>query len=561
MKFPLPYNTVQIVPTDISGTLVLGDISGVPSIAVGKEYGVINFVYFAISVVGGVTLPDFPPYEFSTPTIIAGVWRPDGSLGNPKAGPLFGRGLSVLPNTLTTTTGDTQPTVAIGPNNELYVAFVTNGSMPNRYNMSDIPSFCPTPSPGISDIVVTQSYIEDSMSAISVAVLTNWWIQDASINSTNNESNPQICCDRTNRFLYMVHQSEGNILCFPVIGTGPNVILSCITLTDNTVNPPIGTTGAVVWREAQADINCDGATTNPAIATDQNGGVYVAVEINGPIQGGAFPTATQVIDVIKFKNYSVTPYTPTQDSTFQIPPGIFTSMSRSYVLSGIDSSIFPEDGTSSKPSIACDPVSGTVVLGFTTTGTMPGQARSSFVNVGGGDVVLVTFKSDGTLLTVLQGDMWSPAFNPYTSARDVSLTSDNAGNIFMTYIITTASNTECVLAYQLYPTTGGQLWNYQEPGGINYTAYAYAMTGAPNTIFNTAPLGSFTKTPMGSFANQYFIATSSTQTPIGGIAPVQHGLQMTGYESALYTFDNTVFNYMSRSKSICACGTTNCGCS
>jgi hypothetical protein len=557
MKFPLPYSATQVVPTD--SMFVLGDISGVPAIDVGKEFGLINFVYYAISVVGTITLG--LPTTFDTPTIIVGVWRPEGSLPDPTASLLFGRRLASPNNTLTTTTGDTQPTVAIGPNNELYVAFVTNGSMPNRYNMSTLPSFCPTPSPGTSDIVVTQAYIESSFQAEAVAVQANWWIQDASINSTNNESKPQICCDRTNRFLYMVHQSEGNILCFPVIGTGPNVILSCITLTANTFDPPIGSTGVVVYREAQAGINCEGATTNPAIATDQNGGVYVAVEINARIDGGATPAATRVIDVIKFQNYSVTPYTTTTESNFQIPPGIFTSMSRSYVLSGIDSSIFPPTGTCSKPSIACDPVSGTVVLGFTTTGTMPGQERSTYVNVGEGDVVFIAFKSDGTLLTVLQGNMWSPAFNPYTSARDVSLTSDNAGNIFMTYVITTASNTECVLAYQLYPTTGGQIWNYQEPGGIDYTAYAYAMTGAPNAIFNTAPLGSFTKTPIVSFTNQYYIATSSTQTPIVGTAPVQHGLQMTGYYSGLYTFDTTVFNYMSRSKSICACGSTNCGCS
>jgi len=564
MKFPLSYKRIQINPGN-NGPFVLGDISGAPALAVGSGSDGFtvnnNIVYFAISVVGSIVLEPGLVYTFDTPSIVTGAWFPESSVPWSFGGPMDGVGLSYPNYRLTTTTGDTQPAIANGPNGEFYVAFRTNGSMPNRYNMSTIPSFCPSTNLGTSDIVVVQAWIDLANMFRVPGTRANWWIQDASINSIHNESNPQLSCDRTNRFLYMVHQSDENILCFPTIGTGPNVVLSCITLTANPDNGALRGTGTVVWREAQTGINCAGATTNPAIATDQHGAVYVAVEINAPIQGGAYPEASQVIDVIKFLNNSITSYDAATTPPFGIPPGIFTSMDRSYVLSGIDPSIFPESGVCSKPTIACDPVGGLVVLAFTTTGTMPGQSQSTYLEAGGTDVVVISFLSDGTLLSVLQGDMWSPAFNPYTSARDVSLTSDSAGNIFISYIIKTAAGTESILAYQLYPSSLAQLWNYQEPGGIDYTAYAYAMTGAPNAIYNTAPLGSFTKTPPAILLNQLFIATSSTQTPIGGTAPTNHGLTINGFTNALYTFDNTVFNYMANTKSICACGSTNCGCS
>jgi len=560
MKFPLAFNQLQVIPT--------GDLSGSPAIAAGIDRN----VFFVLSYTGSI-IGQFAQYA-TLPKIVIGNWIPQGPIPS-IATPTY-QGVPPLP--LTTELGDTQPSCCAGPNNEMYFSFTTQGSLPLKYNMDSVPSFCDCPSPGTSDICVAQAWFPPSFQFQSQPYL-NWWLQDASLNSCNNEYNSQLCCDRTNRFLYMVHESSANILCFPVIGTGPNVILSCLSIViPNLGTPSLATTGNVVWREAQTGINCAGATTNPAIATDQDGGVYVAVEINAPIQGGATPTATKVIDVIKFKNYSITPYNKSIYSSYanNIPPGVFTSMSRSYVLSGINPSIFPPDGICSKPSIACTgtasvnpcngvslPKSGFIVVAFTTTGTMPGQSQSSYLEPGGSDVVVVSFKSDGTLVTVAQGDVWSPAFNPYVSARDVSVTSDDAGNIFLSYIIKTGTGTESVISYQLYPSSLEKYWNYQEPGGIDYNAYAYAMTGAPNAIFNTSPLGSFTKTPVVSVANTYFAATSSTQTPIapGSQTPTNHGFALTAYTSALYTFDTTVFNYMSQSKSICACGTNNCGCS
>lgn len=569
MKFPLAYSQRQVIPQNV-GPTVLGDIIGSPALTVSSDY-FNGTAWFAISLTGAASGAS----PVATPKILVGKWISQAN--DLTLAPMTN--VNLLPSTnneLSTNTGDTQPTIAFGPNLECYVAFATNGSMPNRYNMSTVPSFCPGITSGTSDIVVAQVFTSPSFDITSLNVTANWWIQDASLNSANNEYNPQLCCDRTNRFLYLVHQCDANILCFPTIGTGPNVVLSCITLTSNPKLPAPGATGAVVWREAQTGINCAGATTNPAIATDQNGGVYVAVEINAPIDGGATPETTQVIDVIKFQNYSVTPYNAATTPLYEIPPGIFlyppppcpppnyvppSAMSRSYVLSGISPSIFPPDGVCTKPSIACDPVGGRVVLAFTTTGTMPGQTQSSYLEPGGSDVVVISFKSNGTLLTVSQGDMWSPMFNPYTSARDVSLTSDDAGNIFLSYIIKTAAGTESVLAYQLQPSTLEPFWNNEEPGGIDYTAYAYAMTGAPNAIYNTGPVGSFTKTPPAIILDRLFIATSSTQTPIGGATPPQHGLTVTGFTNTLYTFDTSVFNYMANSKSICACASNNCGCS
>lgn len=546
MKFPLSFSQLQAIPT--------GDISGSPAIAAGIDRN----TFFAICYTGGIGFAEFA----TLPKIAVANWRGEGivNIGTP----VF-PSVPALP--ITTELGDTQPSVCAGPNNEMYLAFTTQGSLPLKYNMDLLPSFCECPSPGTSDVCVAAIAYPPSFGLGTADIRVNWWLQDASLNSCNSESNPQLCCDRNNRFLYMVHQSSANILCFPVIGTGPNVILSCLSIVVPNIydTPSLATTGNVVYREAQTGINCAGATTNPAIATDQKGGVYVAVEINAPVLGGATPTATRVIEVIKFQNASVTPYNTRiySSTTNDIPPGVFTSMGRSYVLSGLEPSIFPPTGTCSKPSIACDPVGGRVILAFTTTGTMPGQEQSAYLEPGGSDVVVVLFMADGTLLQVLQGDVWSPAFNPYLTARDVSVTSDNAGNFFLTYVIKTASNTESVLAYQLYPNSGAQIWQYYNPTGVDptdYTAYAYAMTAAPNAIFPTAPVGSYSKTPVAIAINDLYMATYTNQTPVGGSPPVTRGMTMNGFTNALYTFDTTVFNYINNSKSICACGVTNCGC-
>jgi len=546
MRFPLPVGQFQAIP--------LGDISGSPALAAGIDRN----LFFAICYTGFVGQAQLA----TLPKIAVANWRGEGIVNI--ATPTY-PGSPVLP--LTTELGDTQPSVCAGPNNEMYLAFTTQGSLPLKYNMDSTPSFCECPSPGTSDVCVAAIAYPPSFGLGTADIRVNWWLQDASLNSCNNESNPQLCCDRNNRFLYMVHESSANILCFPVIGTGPNVVLSCLSIVvpNITDTPSLSMTGNVVYREAQTGINCAGATTNPAIATDQNGGVYVAVEINAPVLGGATPTATRVIEVIKFQNASVTPYNTELYNSISanIPPGIFTSMSRSYVLSGLQPSIFPPTGTCSKPSIACDPVGGRVILAFTTTGTMPGQTQSISLESGGSDVVVVLFTANGTLLQVLQGDVWSPAFNPYLTARDVSVTSDDAGNFFLSYVIKTASNTESVLAYKLYPSSGEQIWQYYNPTGMDptdYTAYAYAMTGAPNAIFPTAPMGSYSKTPMTIALNELYMANASTQAPVGGIPPSTTGVAVTAFTNALYTFDTSVFNYIDKSKSICACGRTNCGC-
>ena len=554
MKFPLASAMFQLNP-------IGGDISGAPAFAAGIG----DNLFVAISYQGSI-LGQLYVTPATLPKIMVGSWTASQGIMNlatpyyPGNPPLY----------MSTETGDTQPSCCAGPNNEVYVAFVTQGALPLRYNMDVVPSFCPTPDAGTSDVCIFQAWFPPAGGGgplqIQAPPQVGWWLQDAGINSPNSETNPQVCCDRANRFLYMVHQSSANILCFPVIGTGPNVILSCLSIVVPNLGGPSTTTGQVVYREAQTGINCAGATTNPAIATDQNGGVYVAVEINAPVLGGATPTATRVIEVIKFQNASVTPYNTRLYSSAanNIPPGVFTSMAQSYVLSGLEPSIFPPTGTCSKPSIACDPVAGRVILAFTTTGTMPGQTQSAFLEPGGSDVVVVLFQSNGTLSQVLQGDMWSPLFNPYTTARDVSVTSDNAGNFFLSYVIKTASNTESILAYQLYPSSGGQIWQYYNPTSgdpEDYTAYSYAMTGAPNAIFPTAPLGSYSKTPVAIALNQLFMGTATNQTPVGGSPPSTRGVTMNAFTNALYTFDTNVFNYINNSKSICACGATNCGCS
>ena len=122
-----------------------------------------------------------------------------------------------------------QVSLVVGKNNDLYVAFVTPYCVYGCYNMETTPGWCPPlyqPSPnsyGPYDIVLAR--INYTTQSQSVA----WVIQNAQINSVWDETSPQLAIDTNNGLLYIAYQTTGDILCYTAIGSS-NVILSCFTL-------------------------------------------------------------------------------------------------------------------------------------------------------------------------------------------------------------------------------------------------------------------------------------------------------------------------------------------
>ena len=583
-RFPLPYAGVQ------SNISLSTDVSGIPALTIGPN----NQVYFAAAMKGTYNQSGFPtPFPLNITTI-----TPDGTqflynivVGNYTAeatnqnvATIFGtrnyysffNSANVNDTTkldslgefwpytgyqLQGTTNDSSPSIAVGPDLEMYIAYVTTSQIPERTNMSNVPSFCGCSNQGSSDIVVARLTNQSrtvkagpatTENAANLVTTADWRIQDATVNSCADETGPKLAIDRTNQFLYMVHQTNYQILCFTVTGQDPNIVLSCIDLE----------TGVVVWREAQTGVNSSGQTRAPAVAVDTLGGICVAAEITGPMTGGRDLSGSTVgVDVVKFQQVSSA-------------PGVYAGRSRSWVLSQFVSLNPTTPGRSNtQPTIACDPVTGTILLAFVTTGELPGQTRS--VGPGQRDLVVVTMKADGSNVRVQQGGVFNPDSRPYMTASAPYAAADPYGNFYLSVNIVelTAPNVNNVLLFKILKN-GNTSWSYAN-GTLMADAYALAggmpTTNAPNSVFPGevnhvfVPVPAvYSQTPIAA-GNGYFCTATVTNnaqdvSPTESGYPGSNGLALAYFKEALYYLNETAFNYITINKSICSCGAGECSC-
>lgn len=580
-RFPLAFTALQ------NSISLSTDVSGIPALTIGPN----NQVYFAAAMKGTYTAPFAPPAPFpnpgfvttATPTgstflynIVVGNFTSDGtnlnvptSFGPQPYYPFFNSAnlddtSSVLSSTprgtpayqLQGTTDDDSPSIAVGPDLEMYIAYVTQSQIPQRTNMADTPTFCGCVNRGVRDIVVARltnlGYTNTGSSPTpgggnNILTAADWRLQDATLNSCADETGPKLAIDRTNRFLYMVHQTNYQILCYTVTGTDPNIILSCFDLV----------AGTVVWREAQGGVNGSGQTRAPAIAVDTRGGICVAAEITGPMTGGRDLSGAAVgVDVVKFNQISTR-------------PGVYGSRTRAWVLSQFVSLNPLQTGArNTQPTIACDPTTGAILLAFVSTGTLPGQSRS--VAAGATDLVVVTMKSDGSSVRVQQGGVFNPLMRPYQSASAPYATADPYGNFYLSVSIVeaTAPYNNNVLVFKLLKN-GDLAWSYQH-GAYRSDAYALAGDDAPNSIFPTDTAefypakAVYSQTPIAVGTNLICTATVTNNAqdvaPRDTGFPGSNGLAVGYFKEALYYLDETAFNYMAVIKNICACGVNDCGC-
>ena len=182
---------------------------------------------------------------------------------------------------LSTPQNQQQPSIVVGNNNDVYVAYVTTGSTPGNYNMATVPSFCNECAVSeYEDIVIAR--IND----VGVSPTIAWVCQNATVNSCAAETAPKLCV--SGDYLYIVYQTTGAPQCFSPIGTS-NIAASCFTCG----------TGTQVWLHCSANLNHAGVpNTRPAVAADGEGGVYVAWETEGRVEivklgeGGVFVWTT-----------------------------------------------------------------------------------------------------------------------------------------------------------------------------------------------------------------------------------------------------------------------------
>jgi len=533
MKFPIANWSVQ------SAISFGGDLSGAVATAVGAD----DAVYFAMSAKGAYPTPP-PGMALGVPLVTQGLYTvfpgafpvmtPDyaDSLTNPARNPSFNivigkisaegapQWILVSP-VLITTTDESQPALAVGPANELYVVYGTQGATYGNLNAQSIPLFCnPCRGAGPYDIVLAR--IDEVGGQPSVT----WVKQNGELNSCNNETVPKIAIDSINRALYVAWQCNQSIACFPSVGS-PNLLLSCFRLSD----------GKQLWIEARTNLNSTGRNTNPTVAVDNEGGVYIAFETTAQVQGGAVPPSQQ-IELIRYQ------------TTFTAP-GVVSRYRRDWIYSGSHSgaqSLFAS-GPSQSPVVTFSKT-GILLLAFSTFGTIPGGTHTTSTN----DMVVAGVYPNGTLLWINQGPVYNHNAVRYADCRSPQLSSDSYGNVYCSLTTSqsspiTTSSSRSLFVFHLNPFNGIPQWHFTTSQLAKYNAYPYAFTVGtdlgPNSVF---PSGAFPTSP--SVAIQTGSLYIATVVPPGLAPPSDthtgalHDVCVTKFGIGNYALGQTAYEYM-----------------
>lgn len=366
MEYPRP-NWTSTIASNI-------DISGAPSLAVGPN----DEIYFAVAATGTFgTLPATSTYD-----IVVGCFAGDGTLQWLFRDP-----------TLVTGSNDSQPQLVLGLSGEAYLGFVTPGAIPGRSNGADVPSLCGNcgATAGRQDIVLAR--INDVTTGTPTVA---WRVQDAYLNSCNNETALRLHFDKIGNQLLIVYQTSGATLCNVAVGT-PNVVVVAFAPA-----------GFLTWSYQDAQLNSTGSNTAPAIATDGIGNIYVAFVHTTAVSGGGVMQGSQDVEVVKFHI-----------------EGAPVRVVRDWILSA--TATINSAGINTEPAIVIDTNRNLLFLTFTATAAVPGGEKTAT----GSDIVFACIKSDGTLLWLLQKAEYNEITYRYTSIDRPQLSLDQFGNLFM----------------------------------------------------------------------------------------------------------------------------------
>ena len=496
MRFP---NYVWQTGSNINFT---GDLSGNPSIAFGTD----DAVYFTMAVRG--SHPNAGTTNANSYDIAVGKLSRNGNL-------LW---IQLLPD-MNTITNETDPVLALGPENEMYIAYVTRGATPGNTNMINNPTFCPQicTNVGPEDIVIAR------VNTNTEGPVVQWVAQNGNFNSCNGETNPSIAVDKVHNLVYVGFQSNANIQCNTSTGT-PNVAVVCYNLN-----------GSYYWTDSIL-LNSSGANQNPVITTDNASNAYLAYETT--IRGQA-----NQIEVVK--------YTTRQTN------GAFLNYSLEWRASNTcdiivryleyndDGNPITEPPICMNPSIVCSP-SGLVHIMFVTSGVMPGQYATGALF----DLVSVCLDSNGLLKWVYQGIKYNDLQFRYINCFEPYITCDIYGNLYSS--LTTQTNDGYnILLFKLAYSSGNLLWSYTTPTNITYDAYPLARSNSIRPMLPTSVVP-YKKTAL-AVDKGLFVAALNVQNP--------GYLRMFAFEERLYFENISPFGFVNEIKSGCkTCRTGTCGC-
>lgn len=370
MEYPRP-NWTSTLASNI-------DISGAPSIVVGPD----DEVYFAVAATG--TVGSLPPT--STYDIIVGCFGGEGTLRW-----LF-RDASLVSGS-----NDSQPQLVLGLSGEAYLAFVTPGAIPGRSNAADVPSLCGNCGVTAGRLDVVLARLDGITTATPSALPTvAWRVQDAFLNSCNDETALRLHFDLVGNQLFLAYQCSGATLCNVAVGT-PNIVIVAFAPA-----------GFLTWSYQDSLLNSTGSNTVPAITTDGIGGVYVAFAHTAAVVGGGTMQGAKDVEVLRL-----------------YVEGAPVRVVRDWILSA--TTTINSAGTNDQPALVADTTRNLVYLAFTATAAVPGGEKTATDS----DIVFASIKADGTVNWLLQKPEYNEVTYRYSSIDTPQLSIDQYGNIYM----------------------------------------------------------------------------------------------------------------------------------
>jgi len=429
MAFPYPIYTLQSTITpqcDVSGGTLHCDISGVPVYSPHT-----GGTYFAVAARGTMN-GQYSNQNYYT--IFVGSTDLSGNV-------LW---TNTFSNVLQPDTNAWNPYIITGPNDELFLAYSTDGSIPSGFHIA-----------GIDNVVAR-------IDVVANVPQVTWAIQNVLFNSAFDDITPILAIDSKYNYLYLAWTR--------VNGAQEQVFVSCFSFQGTqrwiTLQPPYRTDY----------MNNTGPNRAPSITTDNDGSVYIAYETSGVRPSSSVVIPYQQVDVVKFTTVPGIQYTYTYDWTLseRLP----------------HTNLWAIDGYCYKPSISY--TQDKLILSFLTSGTITTRTNSEL------DIVIAALSEAGSIYWVRQG---LPYGIPIKNIFQFSL-STMSPYIYICAVTNTQTTQDSVLAWKLNDFDGTPIWNYNN----QVTAYGYAETGSPNAVFASASYSFFFSSIQAAFNRLYLSA-------------------------------------------------------
>jgi hypothetical protein len=471
------------------------DFLGTPSLTIGPN----DSVYFAASQRGTASFNSFSMGGSAGYQILVGGFD---SSGNPRW---------LLQDPRMNGGGDTEPVIAFGESDELYVAYTTIGATPTNKNQQNVFSLCGNCSilKGPEDLVVARI---DGISGSSPTV--TWVLQDAKLNSCARESHPCIVYDRFQKRLLVAYQSTGATLCQARVGS-PNIVVASLS-----------TDGALGWATQNNSLNSGGQNTAPKISVDSSGNIYLAYVVGAQVSGGGPFVGDTDIEVVRMHVEQA---------------GCSTTVVRDWILSS--SGVINTPVGDREPDIFFDTNLNLLFLTFITDGTVPGGIKS----VADSNLVVASISPSGEIIQLLQSPLFNDVAFQYKTIDNPAITVDKDQIVYIAAHAVQADGNSMVLVFAVLAQLEGGLtrWVYQ-CGYKTYRAYIPAASGftPPRSIYSTSGASFSSPDLVTNGGNLYmsFVKQDTNELTVAALVQSGQYVDLTAFQYMLDTSICSVCN-------------------